>query len=230
MRTEVVYDAGLGLTPTRRQSARRAGTIGIVGGFLWVVAIAIEYSQDLQPPSDGALFLANQSMFVVALGCWATAVMGLRRVAAAGHGFGRHSLTAWAVGYVLVGAGALIPTVLDLFMSVSPSAYEDNPLSPIGGVLAILASFAAGVAIVGARRLTGWSRWGVLGFAIYVFGFLFVPLLFGVEVNAITETIWGLWWVVIGAALIGAGRNESASAVTPIGPPSNESRRFQSFG
>ena len=35
------------------------------------------------------------------------------------------------------------------------------------------------------------------------------PLFFGGEVNAVTETIWGLWWVAIGAVLIRAGRSES---------------------
>ncbi len=42
----------------------------------------------------------------------------------------------------------------------------------------------------------------VLGFAIYVFAFLFVPLFFGAGVDAVRETIWGLWWVVIGAVLL----------------------------
>lgn len=179
-----------------------AGRIGIFGGLLWVVAIVIEYSQHLQPPSDGALFYIDQLMFVVALGCWATAVWGLRRLAAAGQGLGRHTLTVWAVGYVLVAAGTLIPTILNMFMEVSASAYEDNPLPPIGGALGILASLAAGVAIVRARRLAGWSRWVVLGFAAYVFGFLFVPLFFGIGVDAVRETIWGLWWVVIGVLLV----------------------------
>ena len=191
------------------KSRSTVGSIGIFGGLLWVMAIAIEYSQHLQPPSSGALFYADQMMFVVALGCWTTAVVGLRQIAAAGDRWGRHALTAWAVGYTLVAAGTLIPTVLDVFMSVSASAYDDNPLRPIGGALAILASIAAGVAIVRAQRLTGWSRWVVLGFALYVFGFLFAPLFFGGEVNAVTETIWGLWWVAIGAVLIRAGRSES---------------------
>jgi peptidoglycan/LPS O-acetylase OafA/YrhL len=108
-----------------------------------------------------------------------------------------------------VAAGSLIPTVLDVFMAVSASAYDDNPLRPIGGVVSILASLLAGVAIVRARRLLGWSRWVVLGFAIYVLGFLFVPLFFGAAVDAIRETIWGLWWVAIGAALVLVARPAS---------------------
>lgn len=183
-------------------SMANTGRIGVFGGLLWVMAIVIEYSQHLQPPSDGALFFVDQLMFVVALGCWATAVWGLRRVAAAGHGLGRHSLTAWAVGYVLVAAGTLIPTVLNLFMEVSASAYEDNPLLPVGGALGVLASIAAGIAIIRAHRLAGWSRWVVLGFALYVFGFLFVPLFLGIGVDAVRETIWGLWWIAIGVVLL----------------------------
>ncbi len=179
-----------------------AGRIGIFGGLLWVVAIVIEYSQHLQLPTDGALFFVDQFMFVVALGCWVMAIGGLRRVSAAGDGSGRYALTVWQLGYVLVAAGSLIPTVLDIFTTVSASAYDDNPLRPIGGALSILASIAAGVAIVRASRLSGWSRWVVLGFATYVFGFLFVPLFFGIGVDAVRETIWGLWWVVIGVVLL----------------------------
>ena len=204
MRADTDSEPGGGgpTAPAAIRFAERAGRLGIFGGLLWVVAILIEYSQHLQPPSDGALFYANQMMFAVALACWATAVVGLRAVSAAGEGLGRHTLTVWTIGYVLIAAGILIQTVLDLFTSVSPSASADIPLAPIGGVLAVLASITAGVAIVRAQHLTGWSRWVVLGFAIYVFGFLFAPLFVGIEVDAVRETIWGLWWVVIGIVLL----------------------------
>lgn len=210
MRTDTDPEPGVGdpTAPAALRFVGRAGRVGIFGGLLWAVAIVIEYSYHLQPPSEGALFHTNQIMFAVALACWTTAVAGLRAISAAGERAGRHTLTVWATGYALITAGILIQTVLDL-MSVSPSAYAGIPLAPIGGVLAVVASIAAGVAIVRAQRLTGWSRWIVLGFAIYVFAFMFVPLFIGIEVDAVRETIWGLWWVMIGSALIREGQKES---------------------
>lgn len=115
------------------------------GGLLWVVAIVLEYSQHLQPPSAGALFYIDQLMFVVALGCWATAVWACDEWRPPATGWagtpsrrGRSATSSWRRARV-------IPTVLDMFKSVSASAYEDNPLPPIGGALAILASTAAGI-------------------------------------------------------------------------------------
>jgi hypothetical protein len=42
----------------------------------------------------------------------------------------------------------------------------------------------------------------VLGFAVYVFGFLFVSLFLAIGVDAVRETIWGLWWIAIGVVLL----------------------------
>jgi hypothetical protein len=86
----------------------------------------------------------------------------------------------------------------------SDRPYDDNFLPAIGGLLAVVASLISGVAIARAHRLVGWSRWVVLGYAIYVLAALFVPLAFGVGPNAATETVWGVSWVAIGVTLTGS--------------------------
>jgi hypothetical protein len=175
-----------------------------------MAAIALEYSRHLQPPAEGWLFYADQLMFAAALACWILAILGLRRAQVSGDGRSRHFLSVWASGYVLVVVGSIASLVIHAFVSTSDAVYESNPLQPIGGLVAIVAALGAGVAVARARRLDSWRRWVVFGFAVYVFGALFVPLLLGAGPNVVTEMIWGLWWVAIGAALVVEGRSPSS--------------------
>jgi hypothetical protein len=191
---------------TGTTTAETAGRVGILGGLLWAAAIVLEYSRHLQPPAEGRLFYADQLMFAVALACWIVVILALRRAEVAGDGRSRHFLTAWATGYGLVVVGSMASLVARAFGSTSNAVYESNPLQPIGGLIAVVASLGAGVAIARAGLLEGWRRWVVVGYAVYVVGALFVPLFFGAEVDAVRETIWGLWWVAIGAALLFEGR------------------------
>lgn len=196
------------------RSPGAAGWFGVTGGVLWVTAIALEYSRHLQPPTPvGALFIADAVAFALAMGCWIVAIVGLARARLAGDGRARHVLAAWAVGYLLVVVGSLTSLVLYSSGSKWADVYDTNPLPPLGGVIAVFSSLAAGIAIVRTRRLGGWSRWVVAGYSVYVLGALFVPLFFGVDVNAVTETIWGLWWVAIGAVLIEHARRPSLATL-----------------
>lgn len=179
-----------------------AGRFGVFGGLLWVVAIVIEYSNDLQPPSSGGLFYLNQAMFFVGLLSWVIVILGYRSLGAAGTVRARIALPVWAGGVALIAAGSLVSLLLFSFVSTSDAVYENNPLQPIGGIVSLLASLVVGVVIGRAGRLPGWSRWAVLAYALYVLGALFVPLFLGSEPNALTESLWGLAWVGLGVVLI----------------------------
>ena len=182
-----------------------AGRLGVFGGLLWVGAIALEYSKDLQPPASGGLFYLNQAMFAVGLFSWVIVILGYHSLGAAGTGRSRLALPVWAGGVVLIAAGSLISLFLFSFVAGSDAVYDNNPLIPIGGIVSLVAALVAGVAIGRARLLPGWSRWTVLAYALYVLGGLFVPLFLGSEPNVVTESVWGLAWVGLGVVLIRSG-------------------------
>ena len=64
-----------------------------------------------------------------------------------------------------------------------------------------------------AGRLGGWARWVVLAYALYYLIALFVPLVFGAEPNIVTETVWGLAWVVVGYTVRRAAQGEAVRAL-----------------
>ncbi len=201
--TSVRTDAGRAVGGLR--SPVTAGRLGVFGGLLWVGAIALEYSNDLQPPASGGLFYLNQAMFAVGLFCWVIVILGYRSLGAAGTGRSRFALPVWAGGVALIAAGSVTSLLLFTFVSSSDAVYDNNPLMPIGGIVSLVASLVAGVAIGRAGRLPGWSRWAVLAYGLYVLGGLFVPLFLGSEPNAVTESLWGLAWVGLGVVLIRSG-------------------------
>lgn len=172
------------------------------GGLLWVVAIVLEYSQHLQPPSAGALFYIDQLMFVVALGCWATAVWACDEWRPPATGWagtpsrrGRSATSSWRRArssrpcWTCSSRCRRPRTRTTRFRRSAVLSPSSPRLPPV-------------FAIVRAHRLTGWSRRVVLGFAVYVFGFLFVSLFLAIGVDAVRETIWGLWWIAIGVVLL----------------------------
>ena len=191
--------------PGGLRSPVTAGRLGVFGGLLWVGAIALEYSKDLQPPASGGLAYVNEAMFSVGLFCWVIVILGYHSLGAAGIGRSRYALPVWAGGVVLIAIGSVISRLLFNFVSASIAVYDNNPLMPIGGIVSLVASLVAGVAIGRAGRLPGWSRWAVLAYALYVLGGLFVPLFLGSEPNAVTESVWGLAWVGLGVVLIKNG-------------------------
>lgn len=182
-------------------SAAATSRAAVVGGSIWVVAIAVEYAKDLQPPAPGALFYLDQIAFVAALCCWVTAIIGLHDLGAAGQGRSRLALPIWAAAIGLLAIGNVVSLFLHAFASGAHSVYDDNPLFPIGGIVSLVAALVAGVAVARAGRLGGWARWIVLVYAVYYLCALFLPLVFGAEPNLVTEGLWGVAWILIGYAV-----------------------------
>ena len=175
----------------------RVRNIGIVcasAAIIWIIAITIEYPLHLQLPGSGTPFYLNQSMFLAANIGYVIGILGLMWVKAAGNGwFGKIALGLFASGWVIL----VVATIWSLF-----TGNNENPLFPIGGLAASIRCLLAGVAIVTAKRWQGWQRWSVLIYAVYYWAALFLPLaIANREPNQITETIWGLAWLLIGLAL-----------------------------
>jgi hypothetical protein len=183
-----------------------AGTCGILGGLLWVVAIVIEYGFRLQPPNNGTLFYINQVMFFVAEGGWVIAIAGLMWAHAAGRGwFGRIALGLFAFGWSLLALATPISAI---------THNPDLPLFPIGGLTTTVGGLLAGIAVAVAGRWYGWQRWSVLGYALYYLLVLFIPTIVNKHgPGMIVEAIWGLAWLPIGFALLSSGSVQTQPAV-----------------
>lgn len=176
------------------QRIHKMGIICMSAAILWIMAITMEYHYGLKPPGRGVLYNLNQIMFILANVGHLTGIFGLIRAQAAGEGrFGRFAVGLFAFGYGFL----IVATLVAL-----PAGNNDNWLFPIGGLAASLGCMLSGIAVATAKRWQGWQRWSVLVYAIYYWAALFLPLaIANQEPNQITETIWGLAWLLIGFAL-----------------------------
>lgn len=192
------------------ETSRRIQSIGwilIGAGLLWAIAILIEYRFGLKPPNHGVLYAIDQGMFFVAQLGYITGITGLMWARAAGDGrLGKVALGLFAFGWIILAIAALLAWIT-----------RDNnlPLFPIGGLTAMVGGLLSGVAVVLARQWTGWQRFTVLFYALYYLVALLLPLFLvshGPTLGA--ESLWGLAWTPIGAALVSAG--SMTRAVIPV--------------
>ena len=174
---------------------RKAGQVGVAAAIFWIAAITMEYRYDLKPPGSGGLYVSNQVMFLFATVGFLVIILGLAWSGAAGTGkFGRAAVGFFATGWSLL----IAATFLSLFVG-----NNDNMLFPIGGLLASVGALLSGITVGFTGPWKGWQRWSVPFYALYYWSVLFIPLLIANrEPTQITETIWGLAWMLIGIALI----------------------------
>ncbi len=78
---------------------------------------------------------------------------------------------------------------------------DDIPLFPLAAVTTALGMLAAGAAIIGARRLTGWQRYLPLTVGAYPFIFMFPVLAVTGERPDLSITGWGVTFIGVAAAL-----------------------------
>jgi hypothetical protein len=185
---------------------RNTGMICVAAAIVWIMAISIEYPLHLQPPGGGTIYYLNQTMFLVAILGYVIGILGLMWSHAAGNGwFGKITLSLFGLGWVVI----MTATILSLL-----TGNNDSLLFPLGGLSASLGCLLSGIVIMMTKRWQGWQRWSVLIYAIYYWAALFLPLVIAnQEPNQITETIWGLAWLLIGLALYTNSRNPEVVTV-----------------
>lgn len=188
---------------------RHTGQILIGAGLLWAIAIVIEYRYSLKPPNHGSLYAIDQGMFLVAQVGYVTGIFGLRRAHAAGDGwFGKLALSLFALGWITLIVAAPLAWI---------TRNNNLPLFPIGGLMAMLGGVLAGIAVVLARRWTGWRRFTVLFYALYYLLVMLLPLfILRQGPTLVTESLWGLAWLPMGAALATSGRVAQTPAIVGV--------------
>jgi hypothetical protein len=173
---------------------RIAGIIGILSGLLWTISTIMEHTLNLLKPGP-PLYVPNQLMFMAAQIGWIVCILGFIWAKAAGTGlFGRIALGLFTLSYVLL----CIAEVVKL-----QTGDGNFFLFPVGGLLSFLAALLSGIAVAVAARLSGWRRYALLAYAIYVILALFIPLVIAnQEPTMLTEGIWGAMWMLLGWALV----------------------------
>lgn len=177
---------------------------GMAGAVFFIINLMIEYRYDLFPPDSGPAFVANQLGFFAGMIGLLIMLVGMWRARAAGDGrFGR-----LALGFFIAAWATLI---LGGFISLFTGA--DSFLVAIGGLGGLLGALLTGVAVVFARRWTGWQR-----FALLIQG-LFMPLMMILrgtpEPTFIIEVAWMALWFITSLALYTMGKEpEAESAAT----------------
>lgn len=159
---------------------------GMAGAVIFILNLVIEYRFDLFPPGSGPLYVANQLGFFAGMIGLLIMLVGLWRARAAGDGwFGRLALGLFITAWSLLILGGFI----SLFTGNS-----DSFLQPIGGLGGLLGALLTGIAVVFARRWTGWQRFAPLAQGLFMPSVMIIRG--GFEPTFVIEVVWmGLWFL-----------------------------------
>jgi len=181
---------------TRKQ---RAGTIGMTGAVLWIVAILMEYGLGLQPPGgSGLLYIANRIMFWLAQAGLSIGLVGLLWGGALSGRPGQMAVSVSVLGYALIIIGGILALVIG----------NRNPLQPIGGLLSLIGVVFTGLRVALEKRWSGWQCFMPFIHGAYLL-LSTLLLVFFTDVSAngkgplimVSEIIWGVSWFLVGLAV-----------------------------
>jgi hypothetical protein len=159
---------------------------GMAGAAFFIFNLIIEYRYDLFPPGEGPLYVANQLGFFAGMIGLLIMLVGLWRARAAGDGwFGRLALGLFIVAWTLLILGGFI----SLF-----TGNADSFLQPLGGLGGLLGAVLTGIAVVLARRWTGWQRFAPLAQGLFMPAMMIIRGEF--QPTFVIEVVWmGLWFL-----------------------------------
>lgn len=192
--------------------ARKAGIVGIIGAILWVIAVIMQYSLNLVEPDGSALWIVNELIFFLALAGVAGGFLGLIPSGAVANTFGKTAVILYAVSRGLIILGGLA----NLFLQE-----QDSPIFlvfPIGGMLSDIAGLLIGIAVVTAKRWTGWQRWMPLAHFLVIFFAVSLPLGLGVTPDGpgmAGELVMGAMWLGVALAVFTSAAEPRSYVVSP---------------
>ncbi len=192
--------------------ARKMGIVGIMGAGLWVISVIMQYSLNLFAPDGSFLRTIHQLIALTAMAGAAVGFLGLIPGGAVVNWFGKAVVFLYAAARGLIILGGLV----GLFMQG-----QDTPfflVFPIGGMLSDLAALLIGIAVVTAKRWTGWQRWMPLVHFMVVFFALSLPFGLGLMPDGpgmISELVQGVMWLGVALAVFTSAASIRAFAVTP---------------
>ncbi len=193
-------------------SARKMGIVGIIGSVLWMVAVIMQSSLNLFVPDGSALRLAHQLVALTALAGVAVGFLGLIPGGAVVNTFGKTAVILYAVSRGLIIVGGLA----GLFLQG-----QESPIGlvfPIGGMLADITALLIGIAVITARRWTGWQRWMPLAHFLVLFFAVSLPLGLGLTPDGpgtVGELVMGTMYLGVALAVFTSAADLRAYGAAP---------------
>jgi hypothetical protein len=194
---------------------RTLGVAGLAGGVLFAVMSVWQHTAGLESGSRGTAAAVNQGGFALAMLGYVALAVGLHWARPGGDS---KVARLWTVLLVAAWAALLAGLALEALTPVTP---ESNLLGPIAGLCQGIALVGLGIGTAVAGRWSGWCRFWGLGLAVYYVGVLFVPAILGFDPNVVTETIWGLGYAGLGAALV-VSASSTGSASSSVSAPTTD--------
>lgn len=192
--------------------ARKAGIIGIIGAVLWMIAVIMQYSLNLFEPDGSLLRTVHQLIALTAMACVVVGFLGLIPGGAVVNRFGKIAVYLYALARGLLILGGLVGVFLQ---------GQDTPfflVFPIGGTLSDLAALLIGIAVINAKRWTGWQRWMPLAHFLVIFFAVSLPLGLGLTLDGpgmISELIQGVMWLAVALAVFTSAAHLRSYAAAP---------------
>ncbi len=177
--------------------ARKAGIVGMASAILWMVSVIMQKSLGLSSPDGSALWVAHELMAMTAIVGMVIGFLGLIWGGAVQSRFGKMAVYLYAFGYGLIVVAGLAGVLLQT---------QDTPISilfPIGGTLWDLGALLTGIAVITAKRWTGWQRFMPLVNFLVIFFAVNLPLIVGATdgPGMIGELIMGACWFGVALAV-----------------------------
>ena len=180
----------------QKKQRKNAGVLGMFGAALFFVGLLIEYRYGLFPPGSGTLFVFNQIIFFVAMGCILLILWEMRQARAGGNGrFARITLTIFPIGWAALLLGGIVSLL---------TGNADNLFFPLGGLTVMVFGLLAGIAVVMGKKWRGWTRFAPLIQGLYYLLVMMIlpPILTGSnEPTLLTESLWMLTWFLMSLVL-----------------------------
>ncbi len=183
---------------------------GMTGAAFFFLNLIVEYRYDLFPPASGPLAVANQLGFFVGMIGLLIMLIGLWRTRAAGEGrFGRLALGLFIAAWATLILGGFISLFSDAGLI----------LQPVGGLGGLLGALLTGIAVVLARRWTGWQRFAPLAQGLFMPATMIIRGTF--DPTFIIEAVWMGLWFLTSLALLTQHAQPQAAMERMIPDPEN---------
>jgi hypothetical protein len=162
-----------------------------------MVSVIMQKSLGLSSPDGSARWVAHELMAMTAIVGMVIGFLGLIWGGAVQSRFGRMAVYLYAFGYGLIVIAGLAGVLLQA---------QDTPISilfPIGGALWDLGALLTGIAVITAKRWTGWQRFMPLVNFLVIFLAVNLPLIVGATdgPGMIGELIMGACWFGVALAV-----------------------------
>ena len=176
--------------------ARRAGIIGMASAILWIVSVIMQKSLGLSSPDRSALGVADELIAMTAITGMVIGFLGLIWGGAVQSRFGKMAVYLYAFGYGLI----VVASLAGYYCKRRQTHFH---LFPIGGALWDVGALLTGIAVVTAKRWTGWQRFMPLVSFLVIFFAVNLPVIVGATdgPGMIGELIMGACWFGVALAV-----------------------------